>query len=601
MESNRTLNILLVDDHKQTQQLAERYLSKQAFNVLLASNGVEALECFKTNSIDLILLDVVMPGMDGFEACHAVRQMDKGKHTPIIMMTGLDDLSSIEKAFASGATDFATKPINWPLLLKRMHYILRSTDDAAKLRNTLLKLEHAFNLLNRSQDRMQQLAFFDKLTELPNREKFRQGFPKLIDEAKLNNKNMAVLFLNLDNFKRVNDTFGHEMGDEFIKEISATILGTVSSPALYLEEFKQQPPISVSRFGSDEFVVLIEDCDALQDKSPESLADKITQIFSLPIKIEHHEIYVTTSIGISRYPQDAHEPTALLKKADLAMSHSKYNGKNTYTLYSDKIEDMSNEAMHIETELRKALKDEDFELHLQPKYHLGDRKITGFECLLRWPHQKLGNIPPDKFIPIAESSGLIFELGRWTINAACLALKKLQTIDKNLTVAINLSALQFRDRNLVQDIKQSIEQYQINPAHVEFELTENLLLDEKSATFEKLNELKKLGVILSIDDFGTGYSSFSYLKELPISTLKIDRYFVKDMLHKDDDKAIVQAIIAMSHHLNLQVVAEGVEEEAALALLKTYDCDQAQGYLISRPVALNSAVELLKDPKGLSF
>jgi diguanylate cyclase (GGDEF)-like protein/PAS domain S-box-containing protein len=431
-----------------------------------------------------------------------------------------------------------------------------------------------------SQRRMERLAFYDTLTELANRRLFNDRLTQAVEHCRRHDVRAALLYLDLDQFKRVNDTLGHESGDALLREVATRLLGCVRKED------------TVGRPGGDEFTILLYDVE--NPNQAGRVAEKILRALEEPITISGHQLIVTTSIGITVIPDDGMEPNALTKNADLAMYRAKEKGRNNYQFYSEDLNTNAVLRLRTEHELRRALERSEFELHFQPCVRVADQAVVGVECLLRWNHPERGLVPPDEFIPVAEETGAIVEIGNWVISEACAAGQLLaEQHGGPLTIAVNISPRQFRDPNLVETIRAGLRRAHLDPGCLEIEITETMLMQDVEVAATIIQRLHKLGVSLAIDDFGTGYSSLNYLKKFPISTVKVDRTFVADIPENSDDMEITAAVIAMAHRLRMQVVAEGVETHAQLDFLLEQHCDYAQGFLFSKPLKLQEIGELL--------
>ncbi len=425
-----------------------------------------------------------------------------------------------------------------------------------------------------SQSRMERMAFYDTLTNLANRRLFYDRLGQAVDHAQRSRHLSALLYLDLDQFKRVNDTLGHEVGDVLLQEVSTRLTSCVRKED------------TVARLGGDEFTVLLFDIRSPSDAS--HVADKILSMLRQPLNISGHQLVVTTSIGITIVPQDGTDPNSLMKNADLAMYRAKEQGRNTYHFYSEEMNTNAVKRLRTEYELRRALERDEFVLYYQPKVRLTDQQIVGVECLIRWEHPDRGLLPPFEFIEVAEETGAIVDMGNWIIQEACETGKALcDQARRNIQIAVNISPRQFRDPNLVGTIRRNLRETGLNPSTLEIEITETMLMGDVDAAIATVRQLHELGVRLAIDDFGTGYSSLNYLKKFPINTVKVDRSFVMDIPESEDDKAITSAVIAMAHRLNMEVVAEGVETKAQYEFLVEQDCEYAQGYLFSKPLPLS--------------
>jgi diguanylate cyclase (GGDEF)-like protein/PAS domain S-box-containing protein len=437
------------------------------------------------------------------------------------------------------------------------------------------------------EERIHYLANHDALTSLPNRTMFNEVLNLAIQNARRYNRNFAVLFIDLDRFKIINDTLGHEAGDKLLKEMGSRLTQTVRSSDV------------VARLGGDEFVVLVQEVS--EAKQVEAVARKILSALVQPMVMQGQECRVTASIGICMYPSEAQDEQGLMKNADIAMYRAKEDGKNNYKFYSEEINIHSFERLALETSLRRGLERNEFLLHYQAKLDLHTGRITGVEALVRWQHPEMGLVPPAQFIPLAEETGLIVPIGKWVLNTACAQNVAWQREGlPPLHMAVNLSARQFADEDLVKDIASALESTGLRPELLELELTESMVIQNTERAGRVLAELKKMRVRLAIDDFGVGYSSLTHLKRFPIDTLKVDRSFIRDLPQDLEDKAITEAIIAMGKSLNLTVVAEGVETLEQQTFLQDHGCDEMQGYFFSKPIPSGEFAELLRQRIKLS-
>jgi diguanylate cyclase (GGDEF)-like protein/PAS domain S-box-containing protein len=431
------------------------------------------------------------------------------------------------------------------------------------------------------EEQIQYLANHDALTSLPNRAMFSQVLNLALQNARRYNRTFAVLFIDLDRFKIINDTFGHEAGDKLLQEVGRLLTQTVRSSDV------------VARLGGDEFVVLVQEVSDARQVVP--VVRKILSALTNPMFIHGQECRVTASIGICMYPADAQDEQSLMQNADIAMYRAKEEGKNTYRFYSKDINAHSFERLALETSLRHGLERNEFFLHYQAKLDLHTDRITGVEALLRWQHPELGLVSPGQFIPLAEETGLIVPIGKWVLNTACAQNMAWQKSGlPALHMAVNLSARQFADENLLQDIAAALQDNSMPPELLELELTESMVMQDTERVGKLLIAIKQLGVRLAIDDFGVGYSSLAHLKRFPIDTLKVDRSFIRDLPQDAEDQAITKAIIAMGKSLNLTIVAEGVETLEQETFLRENACDETQGYYFSRPMTSEQFANLLR-------
>jgi diguanylate cyclase (GGDEF)-like protein/PAS domain S-box-containing protein len=435
-----------------------------------------------------------------------------------------------------------------------------------------------------SEEHVRHLAHHDALTGLPNRILLTERLEHALPHANRAGTLVAVMFLDLDRFKLVNDTLGHSVGDELLKAVAKRLTSCVREDD------------TVARLGGDEFVLVLEDVRGSQDIA--KVAEKIIDSLSKPLMLDQHEIVVTPSVGISVYPHDGDDVETLVKHADVAMYRAKEKGRNNYQFFTADMNARAFERLTMENSLRKALERNEFVLYYQPQVDLESHRITGMEALLRWQHPDFGLVSPTQFIPIAEETGLIVAIGEWVLRTACAQNKAWQDAGiAPLRVAVNLSARQFKQANLVEMVRRALDDAGLEARYLELEITETVAMDHAEETAAKLRELKSMGVGISMDDFGTGHSSLSYLKRFPIDTLKIDQTFIQDIAQDSSDAAIASAITAMAHSLNLKVVTEGIETKEQLAFLGQHGRDEVQGYYFSEPLPAEAFAELLKQER----
>ncbi len=688
---------LVVDDDRGARLLTGALLEESGFRVEQASDGIEALASFERCKPGIVLLDVVMPGMDGFAACKEIRNRSDGRYIPVLMMTGLDDMESINRAYDAGATDFITKPVNWAILHHRLRYIWRSTLVGENLRKSEMKnralidalpdlllriarngrilesrepsgfdqafggtgllskkigevfteevsqpilqnLEMALTLggmrffehelkvaedsryyewrivgsgkdevlaivrditeRKRTEERIFRLAYHDILTGLLNRNSFKDHLGQAVAHAQRYGRYVATLFLDLDRFKRINDTFGYQVGDLLLQSVAKRIQEGVRKSDKTARHVEPQYSNRISRLGGDEFTILLPELNRIQDAA--KVAKRILDNIAKPLFIAGHEIFITGSIGITVYPLDGEEADTLLKNADAAMYNAKEQGRNNYQFYSEAMNASSFKRLSLENALRKALDRHEFLVYYQPQVDINSGKIVGLEALLRWKHPEIGLVPPGDFIPLAEETGLILPIGEWVLSAACIFNEGLQKLGLGpIRVAVNISSLQFRPGSLVAAITRALKESGLDAGLLEIELTESAIMKNMEQSSSILRELKQMGLRVAIDDFGTGYSSLAYLKRFPLDILKIDRSFIRDIPGDRDNEAIAAAIIAMAHSLNLEVIAEGVETANQLAFVSDHGCDAVQGFIFSPALPGEEIKEYLKMNLGL--
>ena len=563
--------ILIVDDEQVSRYTVEILLAAEGYNLVFAENGEDGLQKAEELVPDLMLLDVMMPGMDGFEVCQRLRNNKRLAELPIVMVTALDDRDSRLRGIKVGADDFMSKPYDRAELRARVRTITRL---------------NRYRRLVETEEQLAYLANYDALTDLPNRSLLIERMRQNLERSNRSHQNVAVLALDLDNFQMINDSLGPEVGDKILYETGRRLIKKVSNVGA-----------TVARLSGDEFVVMFDTDNLVKEVS--KMAQELLDDISVQMTVDNHEIVFTASIGISVYPSDANTAAILLKNADTAMSRAKAAGKNTYQFFTAKMNEAALERLILENQLRKALTNNELCVYYQPQIELKSGHLIGMEALLRWQHPELGLLSPTKFIPVAEELGLIINIGKWVLETACQQNKAWQRAGlPPIRVSVNVSSRQFRPRNLLQIIKDSLIDSDLNPIYLELELTESLLMEEsdedENSILAVLKNLRSMGIQIAMDDFGTGYSSLSYLKRFPITTLKIDRAFVQDICTDDDDAAIITAIIAMAHSLRLSIVAEGVETLEQIAFLQDKQCEIIQGYYFSPPVSVDEMSKILE-------
>ena len=688
-DAGHKYSVLVIDDDIAIRDLARRVLEAKGFSVITADNGVHGISAFQEHDPDIVMLDVMMPDIDGFAVCNEMRRSQQGANTPILMITSLDDVESINRAYEVGATDFVTKPFNWPLLVHRLRYMLRASeamDALARSRENLAdahrlaglsswewdlakdvvywskEIYHAFgmpedsvnsnsdsfwNLIHpedreavreafvaaikaekpynqdyrivlpngatqiihvqgrtdygadgrairmrgtiqditerkRTEEQIRHLAFYDSLTSLPNRMLFKEQLSQALQSARREERFVAILFLDLDNFKRVNDTLGHTIGDLLLQEVSSRLALCIRAEDSLARNPSMQPTTTVARLGGDEFTVLLSRIAHTQDAA--KVAQRIMDGMALPITVDGHEMFVSASIGIAVYPFDGEEIDTLLKNADAAMYHAKNDGRGRYHFYNTSMNAMALEKLNLERGLRKALDRGEFVLYYQPLVNGASGEVVGNEALLRWQHPERGLLGPAEFISLAEETGLIVPIGEWVLEIACK-----QNYDWQLAglpavpVTVNLSSLQFQDPQFTRKVYEILHRTKLNPRYLTLELTESMLMHDSQHTMDALVALRKLGVGLAIDDFGTGFSSLNYLKRFPVDHLKIDQSFVRDIAQDPGNSAIALTIIALARSLKMGVVAEGVETLEERDFLQANGSPDMQGFLFCEP------------------
>ena len=579
--------ILVSDDDQNVRLLTRQCLEAEGMIVVEAADGLETLDVFVRERPDLVFLDVEMPGMTGLEVCERIRQLPQGETIPIMIVTGSDDRQSIDAGFKAGATQYKTKPVNWSLLGRDVQYMLRASN--------------AFNALKRQEDRLRYLAYYDPLTSLPNRRSFNEQLTRILKRSQRRNSNAALLFIDLDHFKRINDSIGHGRGDRLLVEIAKRLtlelreddaINYFSDHSAEDDDEDGAVSTEIARLGGDEFTVVLSDVE--NTMHVERVAKRILNALSEPIALQSHNPVVTPSIGIAIFPHDGKDPDTLVRNADTAMYVAKAEGRACYRFYDEEMNSRAVEQLKMEEELRNALRNHELELRYQPQIDTRTGEVVSMEALVRWKHPQRGMVSPLEFIPVAERTGQIIELGEWVMGEVarhCLYWDSLGI--KPFRICVNISPLQFNQADLPEWIENFLRRSKLTPDRLELELTESAIMTDAKTNIAKLRALKALGLQLAVDDFGTGYSSLSYLKRFPIDTLKIDQSFVAD-LHSPDGAAIVDAIIALAKTLNLRVIAEGIEDEYQLSYLVAKECDLLQGFYFARPIYPEDVPDMLR-------
>ncbi len=726
--------VLLVDDDEMMRMLAVEALEGSDFDVIEAGDGAEGILLFVERSPDIVLLDVMMPVVDGYDTCARLRALPNGHSVPILMMTGLDDVDSIDRAYEEGATDFVTKPINYSLLAHRLRYSLRAANAFRNERGHARRLERAQRIahlaqweldfdsrqlgwsagaadalglspkaftgkiedfvafvhpadkprilgamqkpsphqleyrlilpsgavrvlrqeaevvfddesgttsligaaqdvtdLRAAEEQVRTLAYFDSLTGLPNRALLHTYLEHSITEAERDGQRLAVLSLDLDGFKRVNDTLGHAAGDALLREVASRLASSIrsteaparSGSASGNESLEGQLASSTMacRLGGDEFVVVLSGIRSADDAATvaQRIADRLAAMFT----VSGTEVFISSSIGIACLPDAGTDASTLLERADAAMYSAKEKGRNNIQFFSSNIREKVRRRMDLEAGLRRALArleasastaeitasaapppiSEDHEsaqgeskgrstphrelrLEYQPKIEIPTGHVVGVEALLRWNSPDLGAVSPAELIPVAEETGLIVALGTWVLRTACAQARAWYDAGSSLRVAVNVSARQFREPRFVETVAAALDAVKLPPSLLELEITEGMLMEDTVASIAVLKDLKRLGLRIALDDFGTGYSSLNYLTRLPIDALKIDRSFIKNLGESGRDATITSAIIALSRGLHIDVIVEGVETNEQLDFVSQHGRAQIQGYLFAKPMSV---------------
>ncbi|HQU85839.1 MAG TPA: EAL domain-containing protein [Pyrinomonadaceae bacterium] len=558
-------NILIIDDEAMVRNVLSELLCDK-YACFSASSAEEALEVIQNKTFNLIISDIDLGGLSGIDIIPKIHEVSP--ETVVVMISGKQTIESAIDAMRVGAFDYIKKPFD----LDHVEVAVRRALDHNYLLSAKQRYEsYLENLVKQRTNELHYLAYHDALTDLPNRILFEDRFFQALNNFQPAHQKIAVLFLSLDRFKIISDTLGHIPGFKLLQEVATRLKKCVGEN------------VTIARFEGDEFAMFFTQIKNLDEVV--KIAGDINRAIDLPYNIEEHEIFTTASMGISFFPEDGEDIQALMKNAGIALSSAKDHGGNTFRLYSSEMNLAALKRVSLENDLRRAIEREEFEVYFQPKINIVNRQIAGMEALVRWNHPENGVISPIDFIPLAEETGLIVPLGEWILRSACKQNRKWQEEGfKPLPIAVNVSPRQLENPQLGEFIESVLAETQMEPKHLELEVTESSIMSNPETAAGLLGNLKKIGIRISIDDFGTGYSSLSYLKHLPVDVLKIDRAFVQDLAVNQDDAALVMTIITLAHQLRLKVVAEGVENEDQLRFLQLLKCDEWQGFLYSKPV-----------------
>ena len=561
--------IMMVDDEPITMEVVQTFLEDAGYRqFILVDDSTRAMDELRRQRPDVLLLDVVMPEITGFDILQMLRADEEFSHLPVIILTSSSDAETKLEALDLGATDFLSKPVD-------------PSELALRVRNTLAAKAY--------QD---QLAFYDILTNLPNRQLLHQRSEWMIDRAKYDNSSVAMLHIAFEDFKRVTDTFGPKTGDDVLRQLAKRLQSNLQ-PSGVVERPEANGGLigEAFRLGTSDFCMLLP---AVGDTADAAIAGRrVLELMQQPFDAASTEIYLTPSIGVAAYPGDGDDAGELLRFAVGASSQAMTSGGDRLQFYSPEANKASLRRLHFEAELRRAVENNDFRLLYQPKVDVKTGQIVGTEALIRWHNQGVV-IPPLEFIPVAEETGLILQIGKWVLFEACEQLARWRDQGIDTKVAVNISACQFYDSDLVGLVSAALAKTAVDPGALTLEVTESLIMTHLEEAELTLQRLRKLGLQISIDDFGTGYSSLSYLKRLSVDEVKIDRSFLLDVSGSREDQALISAVTYLAHTLKYTVCAEGVEEAAQLKFLQRVKCDHYQGYLCSRPVSADEIAARLK-------
>lgn len=569
--------ILVIEDDRGVRTVILKLLKSEGFDVINATDGRQGVELAKEHEPDLIICDIMMPECDGYEVLNQLRQVPEMAAIPFIFLSAKSNKSDLRQGMELGADDYLTKPFTRAELLGAIN---------ARLSKQTTITQPYITEMRRAAENLGQMAYRDPLTNLPNRISFYSRLRNAIEDAKKQDLLVGVLYLNLDRFKAVNTTVGQVTGDLLLQEVAQRLSNTVSSED------------TVARLSGDEFSVLLSQQSNAQDI--EVWVQTISRLIAQPYEINDHVIHLQVSIGIAVYPNHGTTPDLLLNRAELAMREVKDELRGSYRFYNNDMEVVATERRTLEAGLSRALDRQELEIYYQPQVNLVTGRIIGVEALLRWRHPELGLVHPQRFLPMAEATGLIVQIGEWVLRQACTQAQAWRA--ENLLpirLSVNLSARQFRHPSLVETITLILHETNLDADLLVLEMTETSVMETVDLTISTLQKLKAMGVQISIDDFGTGYSSLNYLKRFPIDILKIDQSFVQEVTTDPNDAAIAKAIIALAQSLQLKVVAEGVETEEQLHFLRQSGCHAMQGNLFSPPLLAEELEQMLLEDRRL--
>jgi diguanylate cyclase (GGDEF)-like protein len=567
-DNKEKTTVLYVEDDSSIRDLVTFVLGQKfpELTLLAAENGQEGLALYEAKRPEIVLTDIRMPVMDGIRMAREIRKLDR--EARIIILTASSDTKRLLEAIDVGVNQYVLKPIDTEKLQAAVEHCLAG-----------LRLERQ---LRERDEHIRQMAYSDSLTGLPNRELFNELLHQSLAQANRHRRPLAVLFLDLDRFKMINDSLGHPVGDQLLQ-----------MAARRLRECCRREGDVVARRGGDEFIVLLPELDDLQE--PARVAQKIVDAFARVFVLQEHELFISTSVGVSVFPHDGRDSETLIRNADLAMYRAKEAGRNRYNLYTPAMDVQASRRLALESGLRQALARGELLLYYQPKVNIRSGRIASIEALARWHHPEFGMVPPTQFIPMAEETGMIVSIGEWVLRTACAQNKAWQQAGfPPMRISVNFSPRQFQQFDLAEMVERVLADTELEPCWLELEVTENLMLQNEEQAVSMLRRLSEMGVQISIDDFGTGCSTFGYLKKLPVHTLKIDQSFVADIDSNLSDAAIVTAMIRMAKSLQLNVIAEGVETEAQRLLLDALDCPEMQGHLFSQALPAEDFAVILE-------
>lgn len=539
--------VVLADDDPSIRLMVRHVLESEEYDIVEAADGLEAIKAVEKHHPALILLDAVMPGLDGFSTCQQIK--DRGyTDIPVMMITGLDDDASVERAYDVGAIDYITKPIKWAVLKHRVRSVVAKVIAERKV---------------------ELLAYRDSLTNLPNRLLFADRLEQSIVRADRLRESVALMLIDIDDFKLVNDSFGHEAGDKLIQAV-----GKLLSTSLRRAD-------TVARLGGDEFAIIVDNIDGYDDVV--SIANNLTTILEHNVRLDDQETYTSASVGVAIFPDDGASASTLMKNADTAMFRAKEDGRGSFQFYKPEMSVNAMERLDLENRIRKAVDNDEMVIHYLPTVDIHKNELAGVEALLRWQHPDKGVISPKDFLATAEECGLIVPIGEWMIETVCKQLKLWKEAGmEEQNVSINLTPQQFTESDVAGLFSQLMAEHGVEGSEITIEVTEKTLIENEGEIETALNKLHEMGMTIALDDFGTGFASLAYLKDFPIDIVKIDSAFVAGIPESEENAAVVNAIAGLTRGLKLRLLAEGVENDRQLNMLKGLGCQLGQGFYWSK-------------------
>jgi len=546
--------VLVVDDDPGSRSVLGDYLSARGHDVTTTSDAEAAWDGFQLQPFPIVMIDWLLPGMDGLQLCRRIRSTPRGETTVILVVTGLDQPEHLAAVLEAGANDYVKKPLSLELLDVRMSFAEREVADIVERK--------------RAQDELTHLALHDPLTDLPNRAVFDDRLNQALLLARRNGTQLALLYLDLDGFKQVNDDLGHAYGDQVLRLVGERLTTIVRSSD------------TVARVGGDEFAIVLLATDT---DGAETLARKLLKGLADPFSINDVTVNIGVSVGIAMFPDHGEEPEMLVQHADAAMYRAKGTSSG-FAVYGPTVSEDPRDGLTLIGELRRAIREGELTLHYQPRVDVATGNVIGAEALMRWHHRERGYVEPEQFVRAAEKSGLIVDLTAWVLNEAVGQVRAWRRAGLAMSVAVKLAPRNFRDPQLPLQVGAALATHGADPAWLEIEVPETAITDAPNHALDALTRLNALGVKLTVDHFGAGNSPLAALKRLPIHKLKIDKILVSDVVEDQSDSAVVRSMISLGHDLGFVVVAEGTEDELTWQLLRALQCDEAQGYFIARPM-----------------